>query len=198
MLKIPVALRGQQDRAGPGLGSSHQCPDWHYGTACPILSPQGRGWGLITPSPTPPGASSRVLQLTETSLVSALSLCLFLPSLLCSQHSLRLNFWPQNPHSGSKQEGTPWNSHGGGVWQCPGPGTGNLAPSQDVCMGVLGQKLMAGKQTQTHFPASINGPCQASPRCGSPLTPAWGTVEVQGSSAFLVYPQLLSLANGGS
>lgn len=32
MLKIPVALRGQQDRAGPGLSSSHQVPGlalWH-------------------------------------------------------------------------------------------------------------------------------------------------------------------------
>lgn len=50
------------------------------------------------------------------------------------------------------------DSHGGGIWQCPGPGTGNLAPSQDVCMGVLGQKLMTGKQRNTD-PLSIQHQC---------------------------------------
>lgn len=166
-----------QSRSMAGVIPSGAWPgDRHYSTACPILSPQGRGWGLITPSPNPPGGRSRVLQPTETCLVSALSLYLFLPALLCSQHSLRLNFWPQNPHSASKQQdpmGQPWRWRLAVSW----PRHREAGP-QSGCLHGCAWPQISHRKAKKHSPVFLPAPMSPArpPHSVGPLSLLDGAV----------------------
>lgn len=156
--------------------------------------PTGKGLGSHHTQLKPPRGKQQS-PAAHTDLFVSLPLSPTSPALLCSQHRLRLNFWPQNPHSASKQHGTPWDSHGGGFWQRPGPGTGNLAPSQDVCMGVLGQKLITGK-TKKHRPAfnPASMSCARPPHFVGPLSLLDGAAMSKSVLLSLCVPDSSSLA----
>lgn len=179
-----------------GLGSSpaRRVPGAGTGiTAQPIpfCSRRGRSWTLITPSPTPPRVDKEAQpgQPAGTRSVGALPPHAFLPpavgrvrahtslALLHSQHGLGLNFWPQSLHGASKQAGTQWDSHGGGVWRCPG--TAKLAPGAGLtCLHARAlpqtDEQQESKETQTGFSFDIGVSCQASPRCRTPPAPSQG------------------------
>lgn len=113
--------------------------------------PTGKGLGSHHTQSNPPGGNSRVLQPTETCLSTYFSYLSSSPLFPAQSEAELLDTEPSQCQQTR-------DSHRGGIWQCPGPGRGNLAPSQDVCMGVLGQKLMTGKQRNTD-PFSIQHQC---------------------------------------
>lgn len=143
-LKIPMALRAQQDTAGSGLGSSHQVPGLGMGImGQPVpFCPHREGAGVTSHPAQTPQREAAVLQPTGPAW-SALCLSAYFSHLsssplLTAQFEAELLATVLANITGPL--GQPWRWHL--AVSCPG--TGNLAPSQDICMAVLGQKLMTG------------------------------------------------------
>lgn len=117
-MPAPVQGDGRTELAH-GLGSSSpsgaQSGDRRYGTAHPVLFPAGMGMGSHHTQPKFPGQTQKPNPASPQGPVG-LGICL--PTCF--------SFWPWNLHCTGQQAGTQWDSHGGGVWQCPGPA--NLVP----------------------------------------------------------------------
>lgn len=163
-----LAPRGWRDRVRSWFGviGPIGCPErglalWHSPSS---FVPCGEGAGLHH-TQTKCHREAQPSLPTGTSSVSVLPPHVFLPpatgrvrtrtspALLHPQQRPGLNFWPQSLHSAGKQAGTRWDSHGGGVWQRPGPGTGLTWPSmQDKHLPTCALPQMNERQESEYRP----------------------------------------------
>lgn len=167
-----------------GWGHPIWTGDRHYGTACP----HREGSGISShPAQTLQGEAAESCSPLRPVCLSTYFSHLSSSPLFPAQFEAELLATEPSQCQQTTQHpmGQPWRWHLAVPWPWhrePGPQSGCLH-------GCAWPKIndRKSKETQTRFQSSINVSCQASPLCGSPLTPGWIS-NVQVSSAFLVHP----------